>query len=49
MFFSDPTRFFTSVQNIDGKIELDFNDFFLVVRNATYAANISDPNKPIYE
>ena len=47
--FSDPTRYFTTVQKIDPLRELDFNDFYLVVRNGTMASNFSDPNKIPYE
>lgn len=34
---------------INPQIELDFNDFFLVVRNASYALNITDPLTPPVE
>ena len=46
--FSDPIRYFTTIQKIDPLKELDFNDFYLVVRNGTFA-NISDPNVTAYE
>ena len=49
MEFSEPGRFFTTVQDIDGNIEFDFNDFFMVVRNASRAMNLSDPAKPVLE
>ena len=47
--FSNPMHYLTTIQRIDPLRELDFNDFYLVVRNATMATNYSDPNQTPYE
>jgi hypothetical protein len=40
--FSDPLLFFGTVQGIDGMREIDFNDWYFVVRNGS-KSNVSDP------
>ena len=47
--FSEPIHYSNTVRSINPQIELDFNDFFLVVRNASYAYNITDPLTPPVE
>ena len=40
--FTNPVLYFATVQNIRADVELDFNDFFLVVRNGTNTV-MTDP------
>ena len=47
--FSEPVHYSNTVYRIDPQIELDFNDFFLVVRNASLAMKINDPLTPPVE
>ena len=43
LMFTDPILYFSTVQNINADTELDFNDYYLVVRNGTYADRSNPP------
>ena len=47
--FSQPQRFLTTIQHIDIQTEIDFNDFYLVARNASYAVNKTSMTNPVVE